>query len=689
MKKVITSALIYANGPVHIGHLVEYIQTDVYSRYCKLSGENAIYVCADDTHGAPIEINASKLGITPEQLIEKAHKEHVRDFNAFHIKFDKYYTTNSPENREIVEMIYNKLFEKGYIYTKEIEITYCEHCKRFLPDRYVKGTCPKCGAEDQYGDQCEKCNATYQPTDLINPYCAICGNTPTVRKTTQYFFKLSEFSDKLKDYVETSKFQPEIKKYLINWIKEGLKDWEISRDKPYFGFKIPGTDDKYFYVWFDAPVGYIGTTKKYCDENNLDWKEYWINKESKIVHVIGKDIIYFHFLFWPAMLMGADIHLPDHIQVHGFLNVNGEKMSKSRGTFLTAKDFLDIGGDPEYLRFFYTYSLSDSVTDFNFSEEDYKSIINSSLVGKFGNLVYRAATFLNKNFEKKTGNEFDEDLINKIDEILHPFIELMKKFKFRKAIELFFKASDLANKYFQDNAPWELLKTDKQKALKVLTTTLIIINKLNILISPVIPLYSKRIAKMLNLSLEIADYDKILLEHVINKPKIVFSKVDDDFTIVKIPEVAKLDLRVGKIIEIKPHPDADRLYLLKVDLKDEIRELVAGLRAHYREDELINKKIILLCNLKKAKIRGFESNGMLLAASDDNDVGVLTTDKEIGSRVYFEGIDPVDKFETLTIKEFSKIKITSIGNKVMYENSIMLVDGQPVIADKLIKGDIH
>ncbi|RMF07194.1 methionine--tRNA ligase, partial [Candidatus Woesearchaeota archaeon] len=359
---LVTSALPYANGSIHIGHLVEYIQTDIWVRFLKLIGKNAIYCCADDTHGAPIEINASKQGISPEELIAKYYKEHTEDFSKFLIKFDSYYSTNSPENRHYAELIFSRLKEGGHIVTKEEEHTYCEHCKRFLPDRYVKGKCPKCGAEDQYGDVCEKCNATYSTVDLVDPYCVLCKNPPVRKKSRHYYFRLSHFSDFLRDWISSNKeLQPEVRNHVLSWIDEGLDDWCISRDGPYFGFKIPGEENKYFYVWLDAPIGYISSTANYCKThgNKCSAEDYWTGNKADIYHFIGKDIIYFHLLFWPAMLKASGFNLPRNVFVHGFLTVNHEKMSKSRGTFLTAREFLEFG-NPEHLRYYYAANLSRS-----------------------------------------------------------------------------------------------------------------------------------------------------------------------------------------------------------------------------------------------------------------------------------------------------------------------------------------
>lgn len=688
MKKVITSALIYANGPLHLGHLVEYIQTDIYSRACKLQKQDAIYICADDTHGTPIEINAMQMKITPLELIEKYHIEHKQDFDKFFIQFDEYYTTNGSKNKEMVELIFNKVKENGYIYEKEIESTYCEHCKRFLPDRFVKGTCPICGAENQYGDTCEKCNSTYKPQDLIKSYCIVCGNSPTVKKAKHFFFKLSALKDEIKNYFAKTKFQDEIKNYLLNWLDEGLKDWDISRDGPYFGFQIPNSE-QYFYVWFDAPIGYIGSTKEYCDKKNLDWKDYWLSNDSEIVHFIGKDIIYFHFLFWPAVLIAAGFSLPSHIQVHGFLNINGQKMSKSRGTFITAKDFIERGGDPQYLRYYYASLLSNSIGDFDFNDRDYKTIINSNLIGKFGNLVNRLSTFLSKNFNGLSGSDIDIDFYNQFINLKNDYFNFINNFEYRKAIELFQKYTDIANKYFQDSAPWLTIKEDKEKTLKILTTTLSIIKDLTICIFPVIPDYCNKIAKQLNFELDIDLINEPLLNHKINEAKIVFNKIEDNFTIIKKPFISCINIVAGKIINIDDHPAADKLYILKIDLGNEIRTVVAGIKPYYKKEELIDKNICLVANLKKAKLKGIESEGMILAASSkDGEVGVLTHNGKPGDKIRFENIDYDENFEEITIDQFKEVDIISHGYSISCFDNYLFCGNEKVTADKNISGRV-
>jgi len=523
-KILVTAALPYANGPIHIGHLLEYIQTDVYVRFLKLIGEDAVYICAEDTHGTPIEIKASQLKIKPEELIEKYHKEHKEDFAKFLIAFDSYYSTNSAENKRFSDYFFNTLNKKGFIYKKTIKITYCEKCKRALPDRFVKGTCPQCGAEDQYGDACEKCGAKYDTTELINPYCIICKTKPVLKDSEHYFFKLTAFSDKLKKWlVENKELQKEIKNYILNWIKEGLKDWDISRDGPYFGFKIPGEKDKYYYVWLDAPIGYIASTENYCKKKKCDvLADYWKNKDTRIIHVIGKDIIYFHFLFWPAMLMGVDFHLPDKEVVHGFLTVNKEKMSKSRGTFFTAKDFLKKY-KAEHLRFFYAGMLSEKMADIDLSFDNFHKVINNELVGNISNFCYRTLSFVNKNFDSKITTLDKDKVVSQIEKKFELIKKYYSQWNFNKALSEILAVSALGNSYFQNKEPWKL--EDREKAQKVLTTCVNIAKNLAIIAKPVLPEFSSLLEKQLNLkNLRWNDLGFNLERHKIGKAEILFKK---------------------------------------------------------------------------------------------------------------------------------------------------------------------
>ncbi|MCH9023466.1 MAG: methionine--tRNA ligase, partial [Planctomycetes bacterium] len=398
MKKrriLVTAALPYANGSIHMGHLVEYLLTDIWVRFQKLRGHECIYICADDTHGTPIMISARQQGVTPEALIERMHGEHLRDFEAFGVEFDSFYTTHSDENRRLCEMIFERLRKAGHIETREVEQAYCETDAMFLPDRFIRGTCPKCKAADQYGDTCEVCHATYGPLDLADGVCVVCGHPPVRRRSVHYFFKVGDFTDRLKAWVSGGHVHEQVENKLQEWFDAGLRDWDISRDAPYFGFKIPGEDAKYFYVWMDAPIGYMASTMHYCERNGKSFEDYWCNEEMEIYHFLGKDITYFHALFWPAMLMGSGFQTPTQLAVHGFLTVNGEKMSKSRGTFINAATYLNHL-DPQFLRYYYACKLGPGTEDIDLNTEDFVARVNSDLVGKLANLFSRSVGMLHK-----------------------------------------------------------------------------------------------------------------------------------------------------------------------------------------------------------------------------------------------------------------------------------------------------
>ncbi len=671
-KILITSALPYANGPIHIGHLVEYIQTDIYVRFLKSSGFNAIYCCADDTHGAPIEINAMKLGVTPEDIIEKYYKEHLEDFKRFYVDFDNFYTTNSPENKYFSDYFFTKLKENGDIYQKEVELTYCEHCKRFLPDRFIKGKCPKCGAEDQYGDSCEKCNSTYQTIDLIDAYCTICRGKPTRKKSLHYFFRLSNYSDKLKNWLENNKnLQPEVKNYVLNWIKEGLKDWDITRDAPYFGFKIVGEKDKYYYVWLDAPIGYIASCKNYCDRNGLNYEDYWKNKNGKIIHFIGKDIIYFHFLFWPAMLMGVGFNLPENIVVHGFLTVNNEKMSKSRGTFITAKECAQKL-EPQYLRFFYASILSHSLKDINLDTEELKNKINSELIDNFGNLVNRSFSFLYKHFNGELVDFSYPELEEKILNLSKTVISFYKKLEFHLAVRTILEIGILGNKVFQDTAPWSLVKTKPEEAQKFLSFIVNVSKIMATLLKPIIPGIIEKYENILNYkNLKIEnDINFELKFYKINKPKILMKKIED---LQLFPEFleSKIILKSGKILKVEDHPEADKLYVLEVDFGDKKKQIVSGIKDYYKKEELLNKNAVFVVNLKPAKLRGVISEGMILAAKSNNNLGIILTDLQPGERLKIENVDKYFEDE-ITIKFFQKLTFSSNGEEIFCNNKKVL-----------------
>ena len=686
-KILVTSALPYANGPIHLGHLLEYIQTDIFVRFLRLIGEDVLFVCADDAHGAPIEIKATELGIKPEQLIAEVYKEHVLDFKDFLISFDNYYTTNSAENKYYSDLIFQKLKEKGFIYTKDIEVTYCEHDKRYLPDRYVRGKCPKCGTPDQYGDVCENCNAAYKTIDLIEPYCIICKNKPVRRTSKHYFFKLSKFSSKLELWLNKNKnLQPEIKNFVFSWIKNGLEDWNISRDGPYFGFKIPDEEDKYYYVWLDAPIGYIASTENYCKKHKLKTEDYWSSKDTKIYHFIGKDIIYFHFLFWPAMLLGSEFELPYDIVVHGFLTVNGEKMSKSRGTFFTAREFLQTY-EAEHLRFYYASLLSKTMSDIDLSFDDFRKKINNELVANIGNFCYRVLNFLNKHFDGKVEDiEKNRELKEETDKKIKNIEEDYHNLKFNEGVKDILHISSLGNKYFQDNEPWKLIKENKEKAHKILGLCVNIAKDLSILIAPILPKFSLNLQKQLNLkSLKWSELGKEIKNHKISKEEILVNKIEEKESKDESKKQFPLNLKVAKILEIKDHPNAEKLYVMQIDLGSEKRQLVAGLKGHYTKEELLNKKLIVITNLKYAKLRGKESQGMLLAGDDGADVGILTVDKsEAGDRVYFEGLENSTK--EISFDSFLKIEMKVNHGKVFFNGKELKTSKETVRVEKVKDG---
>jgi len=694
---LITSALVYANGPVHIGHLVEYIQTNIYVRFLKLNEHNAFYCGADDTHGTPIEINAAKQGVSPEEFIARWWKEHDEDYKRYGIIYDSYYTTHSPENQRYTELIFQRLKDAGYIYTKDIELTYCENCKRYLPDRYVKGICPKCGAKDQYGDVCEKCNATYSTTDLIEPFCSICGTKPIKKNSRHYFFKLNEFSSKLEEWLINNKnLQPEIRNQILVWIKDGLQDWCISRDGPYFGFKIPNEDNKFFYVWLDAPIGYIASTANYCKDKDFTADDIWQTPNSTIIHFIGKDIIYFHLLFWPAVLMGAGFHVPDNIVVHGFLNVNGEKMSKSRGTFLTARELADIL-DPELLRYYYAANLSHTMTDLDLDLKNLQDRINNELVSNIANLAYRTLSFLNRSLESKASTVLNEKLLGEIKKKAANVKESYYNYEFRDAVREILEISSIGNKYFQDNQPWELIKTDVEKTRQILTDCLNIVKTVIILIKPVMPQFAEKIEEQLALkNLNFKDLDLRVENHKINQSKIILKKIDPIILIkseekkVESNSTPILELKVAKVLEVKEHPQADKLWILQVDLGTEKRQLCAGLKPYYpNQSDLLGKHLVIVTNLKPTKLREETSQGMLLAADGGSNVGVLLAPNTLpGALVNVRGITGLGLSE-ITIDIITKLKMEAIAGFAYINGELLKTESETVIVDKKIDGKIR
>lgn len=645
MKTVVTAALPYANGSIHVGHLIEYIQTDIFVRFLKLMGEDAIYVCADDTHGTPIELKARKQGVDPAELVKRFQEEHKRDFDKFSIYFDSYYSTDSEENKQYVNDIFRRLKDKGLIYTKDVENYYDEEAGRFLPDRFVKGKCPKCGAEDQYGDVCEKCNTTYNTTELVEPYSVITGKKPVRKSSEHYFFKLSALSDKLDEWLKNNKnLQPEIVNYVRNWISNGLEDWDISRDAPYFGFNIPGEEDKYFYVWMDAPVGYISSTANYCKDKGCSADDYWRSDNGRIIHFIGKDIIYFHLLFWPAMLMEAGFNLPENIVVHGFLTINKEKMSKSRGTFITAEQFSKMA-EPEFLRYYYAGNLARKADDIDLSFDDFKERINTELVGNIANFVYRVLSFTNRKLDSRVVPIGDDEKYKEASSIIDDVIESYRNYNFRKALNNIERLSAFGNKHMQEKAPWK--EEDPSHTLAVCVN---IVKDVVTLLKPILPKIASQWEEQLNMQLDHKVLGKPMGEHTINKANILIRKID------KLQkDEPKYNLKVARIEDVEDHPDADKLYVLNIDMGEK-RQLVAGLKGHYSKEELKGKNIVVLSNLKPAKLKGIKSEGMLLAASDDKDVRVLSPEGEPGDQVYIGSSQPYEG--KISIKELQRYPMT-------------------------------
>ena len=505
-KLLVTSALPYANGSIHLGHLVEYIQTDIWVRFQKMSGNETYYICADDTHGTPIMLKAEEENISPDDLVNKVHDEHANDFKEFNVNFDHFYSTNSPENKKLSESIYNTLKENNKISSKEIDQFYDESKAMFLPDRFIKGSCPKCEAEDQYGDSCEKCGATYSPTELKNPYSVLSGTEPIRKKTLHYFFKLSECEEFLKEWIKNETLQPEAENKLKEWFDMGLQDWDISRDAPYFGFEIPDAPGKYFYVWLDAPIGYMASFKKFAQMNNLSFDEFW-SKDStaELIHFIGKDILYFHALFWPATLNYANYRTPSKIFTHGFLTVNGEKMSKSRGTFITARSYLDHIKDPNFLRYYYATKLNSSMEDLDLNLDDFIAKNNSDLIGKFINIPSRTSGFVSKffNFElMPLASIKSKDalaLLEKIKEskkIIETYYEARE---FSKLVKVIMQLVENVNEYISKTEPWKLSKDEAQlksnsSLHEICSVCLKSFRMISIFLSPIIPSLSEKIA---------------------------------------------------------------------------------------------------------------------------------------------------------------------------------------------------
>jgi methionyl-tRNA synthetase len=659
-KILVTSALPYANGPIHLGHLLEYLQTDMWVRFQKQRGNLCHYVCADDTHGTPIMLKASNLGISPEQLIAQVDKEHRQDFSDFGVAFDNYHSTHSKENKYFSSLIYTRNRDAGHISSRTITQAYDPVKEMFLPDRFIKGECPKCGAQDQYGDGCEVCGANYASSELKNAVSAISGEKPIDKESVHYFFNLADFTEMLTEWTQAGHLQAEVRNKLAEWLNGGLQQWDISRDAPYFGFEIPDAPNKYFYVWLDAPIGYLASFKNLCDKQGLDFDEFWAkDSTAELYHFIGKDIVYFHALFFPAMLYGADFRTPSAIFAHGFLTVNGEKMSKSRGTFITARTYLEHL-NPEYLRYYFAAKLSAGVDDLDLSFDDFTQRVNSDLVGKVVNIASRCSGFIAKRFDNTlSANLSEPDLWAEFIAANETIAEFYEAREFAKAMREIMALADKANRYVDDKKPWLMAKEQGKEAElhDVCTMALNLFRVLVAYLKPVIPVLAGNAESFLNSEVTgWIDGLQPLLNHKINDFIPLMTRVEADkiaaiveaskenlektaapvkekqfapiSDTISIDDFGKLDLRIAKIITAEAVEGADKLVKLTVDIGDETRQIFAGIKAAYAPEQLIGRLTMVVANLAPRKMRFGLSEGMVLAAShQDSGIYLLSPDE--------------------------------------------------------------
>ena len=675
-KMLVTCALPYANGAIHLGHMLEHIQADIWVRFQRMRGHEVHFVCADDAHGTPIMLNAAKQGITPEQLIEKAKTDHVADFKGFNISFDNYHSTHSEENRELTTAMYKKLKENGFIKSRVISQLFDPEKQMFLPDRFVKGTCPKCKAEDQYGDNCEVCASTYSPMDLINPRSVVSGATPIVKESEHFFFDLPAFEEMLKAWTRSGSLQSEIANKMQEWFESGLQQWDISRDAPYFGFPIPDAENKFFYVWLDAPIGYMASFKNLCDRTGLDYQSFW-QKDStaELYHFIGKDIVYFHSLFWPAMLEGCEQRKPTNIFAHGYVTVDGVKMSKSRGTFIQASTYLKHI-DPECLRYYYAAKLNERIEDLDLSLTDFIQRVNSDIVNKLVNLASRNAGFIAKRFEGKLATSLDDQAL--FAEFVAQSEQITAHYEareFNKAIRVIMDLCDKANKYIDDKAPWVIAKEEGKEAelQAVCSMGIELFRILMSYLKPVLPQLAERAEAFLQSELRWDNIAQPLLGHsvapfkslftrleqkqidaVIEETKALFaeaSKVEEKtkqavkkvenianngeiepiLPEITIDDFAKLDLRVAKVISCEAVPESNKLLKFQLDLGDHQRQVFSGIKAAYNNPEELNGRfVIMVANLAPRKMKFGLSEGMILSAgTGGSDLFLLSGDEGI------------------------------------------------------------
>tara|TARA_B100000524_G_scaffold348206_1_gene252026 strand:+ start:1081 stop:3036 length:1956 start_codon:yes stop_codon:yes gene_type:complete len=633
-KILVTQALPYANAPLHLGHILEAVQTDIWTRFQNLNGNECHFFCADDTHGTPVMLKANEMGITPEKLIEDVYQDHKSTYELYDINFANFYSTHSDENKKYSEFIYKCAKENKLISKSVVEQYFDETEKMFLSDRFIKGTCPKCGAENQHGDNCGVCGASYNVLEIENPVSTISNTKPVKKESEHIFFDLPAKRDMLKEFIEKVDIQESIKNKLKEWLGDDLKKWDISRDAPYFGFEIPGEDNKFFYVWVDAPIGYIASISNWANSNQIEMEDLWSENSSyEIYHFIGKDIAYFHGLFWPALLSSAKLKLPSGINVHGFLTINGEKMSKSLGTGILAKDFAKIT-NPETLRYYFAAKLNNKVEDIDLNFDDYVQRINSDLVGKYLNIASRSASFLKKNKNNLSDDinaEIINSLLNKKDEI----INLYEKREYSKVIRLIMDLADYVNKYINEETPW---KKDEDEAVKISTTALNAFKILSIYLHPVIPNLTNEALNFLNIiDFTFDSIEKPLTKKINNyKPllnrleKIIIPEEEDmdNVNLIDINHFSSVDLRVAKITKADDVEGADKLLQLTLDVGDlGTRNVFAGIKSAYKPDELTDRLVVLVNNLEPRKMKFGISEGMVLASSNDDGIYLVSPDE--------------------------------------------------------------
>ncbi|WP_457336729.1 methionine--tRNA ligase [Rhizobacter sp. P5_C2] len=652
-KLFVTTALPYANAPFHIGHMMEYIQADIWVRFQRMVGNEVHFVCADDAHGAPIMIAAEKAGKTPQQFVAEIAAGRKQYLDGFSIGFDNWHSTDGPENHQLAQDIYLALRKEGLIAERTIEQFFDPVKAMFLPDRYIKGECPRCGTKDQYGDSCENCGAVYAPTELKNPYSALSGATPVLKSSAHYFFQLSsprciEF---LKDWTHTpGRLQPEVLNKIREWFAVdehghgGLADWDISRDAPYFGIRIPDTDDKYFYVWLDAPVGYLASLKNYFDKTGRDYDAFFADPAVEQVHFIGKDITYFHTLFWPAMLHFSGRKTPDHVNVHGFITVNGgEKMSKSRGTGISPLKYLEVGLNPEWLRYYIAAKLNAKVEDIDFNPDDFIARINSDLVGKYINIASRAAGFLSKRFDGRLSSDLGVEgraLLDGLRNHRRAIEELYEEREYGKALREVMLLADRVNEYVDQNKPWDLAKKAGQEAVlhDVCSVCIEAFRVLTIYLKPVLPTLAAQVEAFLRLEpMVFADAMRAIGGHTIGDYKHLMQRVDPALLDklleppvialpppggeelapeIKIDDFAKVDLRIAKIVACEAVEGSDKLLRLTLDVGEaKTRNVFSGIKSAYKPEDLVGKFTVMVANLAPRKMKFGLSEGMVLAAS--------------------------------------------------------------------------